>query len=397
VSAGLSELAGYAKELASALPWHGTRQHADLLLLAGGLTTLADAGDLTSEHSDAVRLLIRDTETYLFPLAVRVRYDPTRGFLVSRLDGQGEIWEYSHEAIAEETRQTEPRLGYLKARHRCSLHAPADLKNRFLFIYPAPNCPSFQSTCLLVEGPSDATFFGAMLDRIEPGWREIRSDSNPLYPAIEIRVAHGADNLPAVYDDLSDVYDKLRRESRFHTTRQMGASAERIVIVVDQDHLYLLQNGYRDRSGKIRDITRARHRVILTPDLERTSVSALVEAIGATTGRPLEAAEISKLEESAQQLKGDSFKVAIEKDWSVNLKSPAGGFPRQLAHAFPNRAFSDARSQRVWEACEQVLVLASGAKSIQELVSPELRAPRTPKSRRQASGAGRETHRSKSQ
>lgn len=165
--------------------------------------------------------------------------------------------------------------------------------NKPLHAYPAPNCPEFHCACLIVEGPSDKAFFEAMLDRVEPGWRCLDCQTHDGRCAIEVRAAGGGTEVPVLYR-----WARLHEAEFFYThDTLLGASAERIVVVVDADKAGLIAG--LATSGKP-----ARHRIVLTPDLERASLPAFVAALQAEIQRELTEHEQSELTDWGDILRG---------------------------------------------------------------------------------------------
>ena len=134
----------------------------------------------------------------------------------------------------------------------------------------------------------------------------------------------------------------------------LDAGSERIVVVVDADHSHILNAG--------EDISRARHKIVLHPDLERIAPSALEHALVESIGRPLTYQEKQKLE-SWIKLGAKEFEGRIADEWNVYLKRQsvpknAIAFSTYLAKYFPERQ-PNTPWERVWEACYRLLLLGT--------------------------------------
>jgi hypothetical protein len=356
--ASLARLAELAEGIVPLLMWEGAPA-ADLRRFAEGLSHYASGLSWGDDLEREIRHLLRATEHHLLPLAVRVQVvQPVveEGavarectVVLRRLDGLGTNYTYALREIDFGGPDGSSRRGYLKARYRSSLQQPRDPQDRPLHVYAAAALPEFRSACLIVEGVSDAAFFAGLLDRIEPGWDLLQDEVDPRYPVIEIKVAGGASEIP-------DVYETARKEGRFHTTDPLlDAGAERIVVIVDADRADIF-------SSKA-DISRARHRVVLRPDLERVALSAFLEALSVVITRSLTADEERDLV-AWSLLEAKVFQTKVEDRWGVQLKRQANGkdaesFARVLARVFP-LSHPGSTWERVWMACDRLLRLARG-------------------------------------
>ncbi len=347
--ASVGELANAAAEILAALSdWVGPPRAA-LEHLAEGLRELTEVAVGSGiGYRQRARELVRATEQHLFPLVARLRSRPD-GVSLRRLDRGGAEYEYLSREV--ERPDTAHQFAYLKARYRLSREAPKEKNGRRLYLYPAPSFPVFASTCVIVEGPSDAAFFEAILDRLEPGWRLLKSDEPPGRPTIEIRVARGANNVP-------DEYDRAIRDHLFLQQRtELEAGQTRILVVLDSDHESVFTT---PRS----DIGLCPHQVVLRPDLERLCPRAFEAAVSRRLGRPLSRNERHDLNEWIQLPTGSAFGARVEKAWELQLKRTAAerdadSFARELAQCMPARGGGQL-CDIPWQIGERILQLASG-------------------------------------
>ncbi len=346
----LVNLHGASLTLSAALKWEDRPGNA-LRVFIESLSRFAFEDDLDgSDFEEHARLFVRNTEM-LFPLVLTAECLPKDEIVLKRVDESSDTYKYSIAEIDPRTRRSSgSSFVYVKGRYRRSLHAPRDAENRPLYLYPAPACPKFSCTCMIVEGASDVAFFRIILDRIQPGWQALRSEAHPSRAAIEIREARGANEFPRVYKE-------MRKEGYFHiSTPELDAGSERIVLLLDEDHAPLL-------SDVRSDISRARHKVVLHPDLERIAPQALEASMGSFLGRPLSREERTLLKEWIP-LSGHEFESRVLGQWGVYLKRQkdplnAVPFATHLAKNFPKPA--EGRPwNRVWDACNRLLLLAMG-------------------------------------
>jgi hypothetical protein len=269
--------------------------------------------------------------------------------VLTRTDVSKETHQYPIAEIDRRTRQNVTgNRAYLKARYRASLQTPRNKKNSPLYLHPAPAYPQLSCACLIVEGESDATFFRGILDRLQPGWQYLRCESHRDRPVIEVRVSGGADRLGATYK-------RARSDGFFHTADpSLDAGGERIIVVVDEDHAEVFRKTHED-------VSRARHRVVLRPDVERIAPEALLAALGLVRGRPLDLADRRAVKELLS-LSGHDFESAVFRRWGIYLKRSdprhASAFANHLATTFPMAGQGQA-SDRVWQACERLFRLAT--------------------------------------
>jgi hypothetical protein len=338
-------------------PWKGEPAK-EISILRTDLPELIELAQIPpADFVDRIEILIRGTQRWLFPLVVFIEQDEEEGLTLWRADAVISSYRYvsgsfdgrAFDGTAIKSRQT---AAYVKPSMRRVAGRPAERTHKPLVLYPAPSYPAFSRTCLLVEGGSDRAFFEAMLNRVEPGWRALRSqpDSQQI---IEIRVAGGADKVPTEYD-------RLIRKGGFYThdTRLEG-SARRIVVVVDGDKSEVLKRG---------DLSLCKHRFVLDPDLERVAPTAFKTAMEATLKRSLDSEELAELNEHFD-LPGNEFAYWVENKWQIKLKRRdsylAESFAELLARDFPLRQ-DGARWNEAWDVCERVLQLAHGLRRLRD-------------------------------
>jgi hypothetical protein len=312
------------------------------------------------DFSKRAKLIVRETEKLLLPMVMSVERQVDGSIHLKRLDGSQEIYKYSQHEIDRRSVYTDARRVYLKPRFRFKSQRPYGAGNRRLYLYPAPSCPEFWPACLIVEGPSDASFFETMLDRMEPGWRAIHPEHDSRAAIIEVRASGGADRVP-------EVYRQTRQEGRFHTVDpRLEAGAERIVVAVDADRASLFE-------GR-EDVSRARHKLVLNPDLERVAPVALYKALELSLSRILTEPEKDILA-SWTDLSSREFELQIAQTFGIYLKRQPNprdqfSFANRLAFAFPGYE-PGAPWAPVWDACHRLLQLASGPVRVRELQVPK--------------------------
>jgi hypothetical protein len=324
----------------------------ELSILRADLPELVELVETpTVDFVDRVESLIRGTQRWLFPLVVYIKQDEGGELTLRRSDAEIPAYRYppgsfdarAFDSISISSRET---AAYVKPSMRRVADRPAEKTHKPLVLYPAPSYPTFSRTCLLVEGGSDRIFFEGMLDRVEPGWRALRTQAD-FQQIIEIRVAGGANKIPGEYDWLIQKGGFYTHDSR------LEANARRIVVVVDGDKSEILRLG---------DLPLCKHRFVLNPDLERIAPTAFTTAIEANLKRVLDHEELAELKEHLH-LSGKAFAYWIENKWHIRLKSQdsyaSEGFSQLLATYFPLRQH-EATWNVVWDVCERVLQLAHG-------------------------------------
>jgi hypothetical protein len=335
--ASLPELAQLVVLLMSKLEWEGAQGKA----LSDLCTWLIEnPGWNGLKPNEYIELFAGASDKLVFPLVMvcnRISVDQQTKVVLTRLDGRGQAYRYDESAIDQRTRNAPNDRAYVKAKFRRVIQAPKEA-GRPVYLYAAPNCPRFLRTCLIIEGQSDKEFFESLFDRIEPGWRFLRSDGIPPMPTIEVRQARGA-------SELAKAYRQAREEAQFHVSIS-GREVERIVVVVDGDHEHLLTSDVWLR--------RAHHKFVLRPDLERAVPSAFVETLSLTAGVGFDQGDVEEMT-SQMGLAPHRFEEEIFVQWGVRIKDPS--FARNLAKNVPKDGEG---GKQIWNACYRTLSLAYG-------------------------------------
>ncbi|MFZ0844977.1 MAG: hypothetical protein WAM62_04235 [Pseudolabrys sp.] len=335
--ASKKELGTIIHTLMSELQWEGP-QRAALDSLCSWLWAHTR---FTEEETEEIRAA---SERHVFPLVLGVETKPAdecKKIVLARLDQKKATYTYKPSEIDERSLRQRNARAYVKSRFRAILQAPKE-KGRPLYLYSAPNYPRFLRTCLIVEGQTDKEFFETLLDRIEPGWRLLRSEISTFAPIIEVRQAKGAGGIKREYV-------KARDEGDFHVhAATSDPGAERIVIVLDVDEIEVLDD----------DKLKVSKSFVLKPDLERVSAPAFCKA--------LQEAIAGNIDHEGQQqiislmsLNSADFESQISTQWGVRIKSKDQRFGKLLAQNFPPFKAQDASSE-VWRAAYLTLGLAYG-------------------------------------
>ncbi len=310
-----------------------------------------------TEFVGGVEVLIRETQRWLFPLAVRFQLHQGAELALERVDDPGPEYRYGAGRFDASAIMGQVGVAYVKPRMGRGMGRPEERDHRALVLYPAPAYPLFSRTCLIVEGPSDKAFFETILDRIEPGWRALRSEADPSRQTIEIRAAGGADEVPREYAS-------ARKEGAFHELDPLlEAGAGRIVAVVDADKREVLLD-------KHQDVSRCGHQCVLDPDLERIAAPAFKAALEIALQRRLDLGEIDELCRRFGS-PGKEFTAWVHEKWGIALKRQdsgrAKGFAVLLATVFPERR-GGSKWSAVWDICDRVLMLAKRRSRLKPLV-----------------------------
>lgn len=300
-----------------------------------------------SDFVDSLEVLIRDTQRWLFPLAVLIKRRNREGLTLRRVDALHDEYSFEMRAVDDSAIQPGAQVAYVKARLGRITGRPMERGGKPLVLYPAPAYPNCSRTCLIVEGPSDKAFFEIMLDRIEPGYQAIRVEPDFSHQIIEIRDAGGASGVP-------EAYFRARKEGAFHSNDPLlDAGAERIAVVVDGDHRDVLVDTHED-------VSRCRHRCVLHPDLERIALPGFRAAAEIVLGRALNSNELRELHNRLDS-PGNEFANWVWDTLGLALKrrstASTESFAVLLARAFPD-AEPGAKWNVVWEICNRVLQLA---------------------------------------
>jgi hypothetical protein len=353
--ASIGEVAEYASAIMTFIPWMGLPGIA-LRDFVSDLRLLAEcANDVVT---DEVKSFLRATD-FLLPLVCGVAERAADRVVLKRMDNLGPEYSYLKAEINRSALGIFGSRAYVKPRYRDSVQQPRDREGRPLYLYPAPSCPEFLCACMIVEGKSDMVFFETILDRIEPGWKALRSESEPERPAIIILPAGGADGVPGRYK-------RAREKGSFcRADPLLDAGSERIVVIVDAEKALILKD---KRSG----LDRCNHTIVLDPDLERIAPSAFHNALARSLGRALTFEEKQDIKRWFA-LSAREFEEAIATRFDVHLKrqpnpKQAITFARYLGETFPpHRTGGNAPWNRVWEACNRLLLLASGPMKMRPL------------------------------
>lgn len=322
-----------------------------------GLTTDLEAPP--SDFVERVEVLIRGTQRWLFPVAVFFKVDDSGELGLWRVDVPSQDYRYQPgevDAAAFDTWTVKAATAaYIKPRIGRMTGRPGERNHKPLVLYPAPVYPVFSRTCCIVEGPSDKVFFEGILDRVEPGWRALRSEADPTCQTIEIRVARGGDNV-------AKEYDSVIKQGVFYTQDTLlEAGAQRIVVVVDKDKREVLLS---------KSVSLCKHRCSLDPDLERIAPTAFQAALEAALRRSLDLDDLAELNKRFDS-QGNDFAKWVQGRWGIQLKRGDSGlaesFAVLLARVFPERQ-DGAPWNAIWDICDRVLQLAKGPRRLKPLV-----------------------------